>query len=264
MSHLQRLGIVVRHRGMQWLDFTNMVNRIEMGVYWGARRQSLNASADATLSFLQELAQVVPEFAELSVVLSDVGNELPLFDWTVESTRNALKDGMNRNELDGSPISDLVYTSVLLCSGCKQWDLWSIRVQCAVYHDALFNSCEVQCANIDKSPRILNREEWLSIADAQIRCWRPDGGCLITSELVSPQFIVRPVRAGWLTYLSSDMLTSEPDLPVGVSTQRILRRGTMFEAWPSSFTDRRKSDVKRVRLLASSLKRAVSGRKICE
>jgi hypothetical protein len=171
---------------------------------------------------------------------------------------------MNRNELDGSPIPELGYAIDLICNRGGDWNLWSIHIQCAVYCGALFNCCKVTCANINKSPRSLDREEWMSIADTQIRCWRPDGGCLTSSELESPHFIVRPVNAGWITYLSKSMLAIDPELPAGVSLHRIPRRGTIFDTWPVRLTNAKKSDVGRVKSLATSLKRAASGKTICE
>lgn len=179
--------------------------------YWSARQEDADQCAEHIRALLVNLAQIDEALNRFQIV--DPRGETVAFSQTETQLAGALREGVNRNDVDGKPIDKLGYTLRLRNEGTH------IHTAVGCYSEWVPNAFLLGPIRRSILPRLCQCSKMRSIAHAVVGHLDPDHGVVTSDEyedLVydyeNPGFVVKPgkLMGGWLTYVSRRLA---PKLP---------------------------------------------------
>jgi len=185
-----------------------------VGAYWGARREDVEPCARRLQDFLERLSDIDSQFATWFRTGRSRRDALRRrVDPTREGLTELLLAGRHRRDT-GSVMEDLGY-SIGMWNG-REPDA-GLSVHCGGYTAVagILNSCVVELPPMSaESEALYEVGVARSLMAAVVECWEPDWATWTSHELrESLPFQTGEVIVGWMTYLSSSLLSRESRLP---------------------------------------------------
>jgi len=221
------------------LEGTVMNCGFYVGVYWGDRREGLDACAGRLSEYLAQLREcdvIFRQWFELGYSRKQA-LEKPV-EIEISYLRGLLDQGRHRTDIGQHPIEDLGF-HVSIWNGLSDSDGSTVfSTSCGSFseHPGILNSCVLTLPdNGENADRVLNYNTLQRILSVAVRAWEPDWG-VVTSYSLSSRHPAKP-RApywGWILYLSEHR-GKVPSLAPPASTLFIEEKGTIITVTDEHF-----------------------------
>lgn len=201
-----------------------MIEHYYLGVYWGARKQSILDCSRRAVHFFNTIRLIDPVFLKWYRTTASSNRSERSITVSESSMLQLLQQGIYRTDTDKSQIAELGYSFAAWNSG--EGGGWvNVRFNCGGYSPWVSNCCVVELPHEGESVnRLLQVDILTELMKAGVRSWTPDHGVIISDEFRNLTQLNddKPV-IGWLTYFSKQYI----QLPVLPSTVQKIDLGDL-------------------------------------
>lgn len=173
------------------------------GVYWKARKESIDQCAQRLEDFFSNLRNIDSRLLKLRPVLEKESDQAD-YPSQREYLKYVLEQGVNQNDVGGEVIPDLGYSATFVGEGDSQPAI-SIKLTCCVYSEWNSNACVIYIPKEKALESIFLEQNMIRDLFKQlVKCWNPDHGRLTNFELEEELMVDGEyVDVGCVTYRSN-------------------------------------------------------------
>lgn len=182
-----------------------------IGAYWEARKESLEASTNRTLSYFQRIISLHPIFNTLYEPgwSKKKALEKPI-EFNITYFQKKLVKGLKKGEIDADGFCILGFN--FSCWSEKSDGVsWFMHVSTGSYSPYLTNSNVISFSSLKEDDKVLTLNLFIKIMEVMINSWEPEYCILGSSNL--RDFLDVGNQVGWATYNKN--IKNVEDLPHG-------------------------------------------------
>ncbi len=198
-------------------------------IFWSARREAVSQCATRICGLLTDLAAVDPSLDHFHIV-AESGEVRSVGSARHKRLIEALEAGVNRNDVDGSPIEELGYSLRLSNENTR------IQALVGCYSEWVWNNFLLGPIDSQAIPQLCQYSAMRAVVQTIVEWLDPEHGVVTSEEFDEliydyddPAFVMKPgqYRSGWMTYVSNRH-SPIPEVPAGVEVNTIPNRGILI------------------------------------
>ena len=186
------------------MSTTSVMETYYAGAYWGPRKESPEACARRTATFLRLLASCDPALAHWYKPTRSRrdARKYPLMPPDVTVLTESFREGVNR-ESGGPAIENLGFT-FWFGNGGGNYDSADVRISCGVYAEGVSNACVLSLPSAGPDvDRLLSAPVLAGVVRSMALAWEPDWATAMSHahrDVVDAEGEAE-ILLGWVTYL---------------------------------------------------------------
>jgi hypothetical protein len=198
-----------------------LITPLFVGIYWGARQESVEHCADRLRRMLSELStcdQTVATWYEQARSRKQALARQVNLD-SREYLLNLLDRGRNRRDWDRTVIEELGF-GIGLWNGRDRARAATMSIDCGSYSERVGNSVVL---NLPEDLGDLRRPERMAAVLASVvRAWEPDsGGVMSSAAMEASDYKLQVPFVNWMPYVSKKVAPEFPPMPPPARVQKV-------------------------------------------